>query len=179
MQNLQKYFGAFVEWCKRGYNINLLAIIIGVVLLFIPSHHAGILVLVSLAIIVISAVNAKAKYEYTTTHDETGTLCCPKCGSTDVNIQMFQENKSSRTVTKTKTTYEKKGHGCLYWLFIGWWFWIFDLMVWLLFTFPRLLIELNKKDKYVSNSKSVATTKNQYGYKRICVCQHCGHEWNS
>ena len=102
---------------------------------------------------------------------------CPKCDSRDVVVQTFQENKGEKTVTKTKSTYQEKKHGCLYWLFIGWWIWIFDLFLWLFLFIPRVLIHIGRKRKYKSKSRSVSKTTNDIGYKTLCVCQDCGYQW--
>lgn len=104
-------------------------------------------------------------------------MFCPKCGSTDVDVQLHQENIGGRTITKTKSKYKQKGHGCLWWLVIGWWWWIVDLFLWV-FMFPiRLIAQLFKKKKYVGNSTSVSSTKNKVQYKTIYLCKACGYHW--
>ena len=106
----------------------------------------------------------------------TGT-CCPKCGSSNVDIQLHQENVGGNTITTTKSRYKQKGHGCLWWLFIGWWWWMIDLMLWI-FIFPiRFLVQLFKKKKYVGKATSVSSTKNEIRYRTVCLCKSCGHHW--
>ena len=104
-------------------------------------------------------------------------MVCPKCGSENVNIQMLQENRGS--VTKTKTKY-KTGHGCLWWLAIGWWWWMVDLLFWLFAFIPRLIVAIivGMRKKRVGESTSTSVTINNIKYKKICLCQTCGHKWN-
>ena len=106
---------------------------------------------------------------------------CPKCGSTNVSIQTFQENRGTVTTSKTKSKYKEKGHGFLWWIFIGWWWWIIDLLSWIFFI-PRLILRLFaapfKKKKYKGTSSTVSTTINNVGYKTVCTCQNCGHSWS-
>lgn len=106
-----------------------------------------------------------------------GNMKCPKCRSTNIDIQVMQENTQSKTITKTKSKYKERGHGCLWWLIIGWWWWVIDLMLWVSLFFPRLVIQLFKKRKYKGKSKSVSTTKNNYTYKSFCFCKDCGYSW--
>lgn len=83
---------------------------------------------------------------------------CPKCGSENVNVQIVEKHSLS-----------KKGKGLVWWLFIGWWWWIIDLMLWFFLTIPRLFVQILKPSKYKMKSKTVS----------VCVCQNCGHNWNS
>ena len=102
---------------------------------------------------------------------------CPRCGSGNIDIQVFQENGGSTTVTKTKSKYKQKGHGCLWWLAIGWWWWIIDLLLWMFFFLPRFCIQLFKKKKYKGSATSVSQTKNKVAYKSFYVCKDCGNRW--
>ncbi len=105
-------------------------------------------------------------------------MTCPKCGSTNVTTQTFQENAGSTTVTTTKSKYKEKGHGCLWWLLIGWWWWIIDLLLWITMFLPRFCIKLFRKKKYVGDSASVSNTTTKINYKTVCVCADCGHRWD-
>lgn len=109
--------------------------------------------------------------------DNSKKTACPRCGSTNVNSQIFQENLGSSSVTNTRSKYKEKGHGCLWWLLIGWWWWIVDLCLWIFLFFPRLLIQLFKKKKYTGSSKSVSTTRNQISYRSVFLCNDCGNSW--
>ena len=105
-------------------------------------------------------------------------IVCPQCGSTNVRVEVQQENQGSVTTQKTKSKYkEDRRHGCLWWFFIGSWWWIIDLFIWIFAFIPRLLIHVGRKKKYTSTSTSVAKTKNIITYKTVCVCQNCGHNW--
>lgn len=79
---------------------------------------------------------------------------CGRCSSNNVTIQVIDEQNQ-----------EPKKHGILWWLFIGWWWFI---VKWTFFTIPALIFALLvDKDK---------NTKNKY--KRVAVCQNCGHTWS-
>ena len=108
-----------------------------------------------------------------------GAKRCPKCGSTNISFQVMQENTGSTTLTSTKSKYKEKGHGCLWWIFIGSWWWMIDLCLWIFLFIPRLIIQLCKKKKYKGTSNSVSQTVNQITYKSICQCQSCGHHWEA
>ena len=56
-------------------------------------------------------------------------ITCPKCGGTNIDISLQQENHGSTTITKSKSK-TKSGHGCLWWLFIGWWWVLIDACIW-------------------------------------------------
>ncbi len=80
-------------------------------------------------------------------------MICPKCGSTNVNVQVVNE---TQLVTKH--------HGIFWWIIIGWW-WIF--VKWLILTIPALLAAI-----FIGKRKKVKNTT-----KKIKVCQSCGHTW--
>lgn len=111
------------------------------------------------------------------TPKQSPIVYCSKCGSSNIDIQLHQENCGGSTVTRTKSHYREKGHGCLWWLIFGWWWWMVDLCIWI-FAFPiRLLFQVFKKKKYVGNTSSVSSTSNRIGYKTIYLCKSCGHHW--
>lgn len=78
---------------------------------------------------------------------------CPKCNSTNINIQITTDSKLV-----------DKHHGIIWWLFIGWW-WIF--VKWLFLTIPALFFAIfgHKKQKLVQKNIKNA------------VCQNCGYSW--
>lgn len=102
---------------------------------------------------------------------------CPKCNCTNVEVQIYQEHASSQTITKTKSKYKEKGHGCLWWLLIGWWWCFIDIFLWITLFIPRLLIRIFKKKKYVGKSTSVSSTTNQITYRSVFLCKGCGYHW--
>lgn len=107
------------------------------------------------------------------------SICCPKCGSRNIDMQVHQEQKGGATIAKTKSKYKQKGHGCLWWLLIGWWWWMVDLMLWICIFPVRLFIQLFKKKKYVGDSTTVSATTNKIKYKTICLCKSCGYHWEN
>ena len=114
---------------------------------------------------------------------QSGGITCSRCGSNNVNIQVIQENHGGTTITHTSGTMTEKGHGCLWWLLIGWWWKIIDLCLWLLL-FPYRFavwflgnVLFPKKHKYKTQSTSISTTSNKIVYKKICTCQNCGNSW--
>lgn len=108
---------------------------------------------------------------------ENKAIVCPKCGSSNVDIQLHQENQGSTTITNTKSKYKQKGHSILWWIFIGSWWWLVDIFLWIFLFVPRLLAKIFRKKKYVGKSTSVATTKNVVAYKSVCLCKNCGNHW--
>lgn len=86
--------------------------------------------------------------------NQTRKIICPKCQSNIIQVQAVSNTYSI-----------KKGHGCAYWIFIGWWL---ELILWIFFTIPRILIALfmPKRQKIVSEAHTIA------------VCQSCGYSWN-
>ena len=69
---------------------------------------------------------------------------CPKCGSSNVSVQMVSE---SELKTKHKSIW--------YWIFIGWWW---RPLLWIFLTIPMLLGKLfgRKDKKLVTKHKSIA-----------------------
>lgn len=82
-------------------------------------------------------------------------MICPKCGSNSVNIQSINQ-----------VHLRNVHHGCLWWLIIGFW-WI--PIKWTVFTLPAFIF------KIFGHSKQKAVNR----IKTVCVCQNCGHEWNT
>jgi len=76
-------------------------------------------------------------------------LKCKRCGSENVNIQVASEIK-------------RKRKGIIYWFIIGWWL---EIIMWLLFTLPWLIIKIFKPKKY--KSKMI----------KYAICQNCGYSW--
>ena len=106
-------------------------------------------------------------------------MYCPRCGSNNVNVQMFQEVSGSQTYSHTRTKTKQVGHGCLYWLIIGWWWWVVDVMIWIVAFVPRAIFALCRKRKYKSTSTTVSGTHNNISYRQMCVCQNCGNSWQA
>ena len=82
-------------------------------------------------------------------------MYCPKCGSSNVNVQIV-----------TQTQLKKKHHSVLWWLFVGWWWIPFK---WIFFTLPALIVKIFAPKKQKLKQKNVS----------MCVCQNCGHTWNA
>lgn len=80
---------------------------------------------------------------------------CPKCGNT--NIQITIANESNLV---------KEKPGCMWWLFIGWW-WI--PVKWLFFTIPALVLKLFVPAKIKLQQRSYT----------VAVCQNCGFHWKT
>ena len=76
---------------------------------------------------------------------------CPKCGSTNVSISVFNEVK------------QKARHGFLWWIFIGWWWRILWFICFGMWYFLFLLV----RGKKLVNVE-----------KKVAVCQQCGKSWN-
>ena len=80
---------------------------------------------------------------------------CPRCGGTNFTTQI---------ITDTHLDI-KKGHGCAYWLFIGWWL---QPLLWILLTLPMIIIKIFRPKKYTMNTT----------HRTVTICQQCGHTWN-
>lgn len=104
-------------------------------------------------------------------------MTCPKCGSDNIESTVFQENVGGKSVTKTKSKYKEKGHGFVWWLFVGSWWWIVDLLTWIFTFIPRVLLSPYKKDKGKGKERSVTKTNNKIKYKTIHLCEDCGYRW--
>lgn len=74
---------------------------------------------------------------------------CPKCGSTNVQVQAVSELK-------------EKHHSILWWLLFGW-YWV--PLKWLCFPLIALVVKVFKPKKY----KTV--------HNAMCICQDCGCTW--
>ena len=93
-------------------------------------------------------------------------ISCPRCNSNNISFQREQ----SGSVGASKTTF-RGGHGCLYWLLIGWWMWFFKAIFHICTLGIFLLIRRRKK--LVANT--VTGTKNIN--RTMAVCQSCGNSW--
>lgn len=103
---------------------------------------------------------------------------CPKCGSDHVDVQVFQENMGSETHNQSNFKLKEKGHGILWWLFIGWWWMPIKLILWIV-AFPFMaVLRLGRKKKYEGTSTGQSTTQNKIEYRRVFLCKDCGHTWN-
>lgn len=79
-------------------------------------------------------------------------MVCPNCGSTRVVVQAVTEVS------------EKRKKGCLYWLFIGWWW---EPLAWMVLGIFKLLhVLFARHTKIVSKTHSAA------------ICQDCGYRWS-
>jgi len=104
-------------------------------------------------------------------------MVCPRCGNPNVTVQVFQEQRGTTGFSVTKTRTKQVGRGCLYWLTIGWWWWMVDLVIWVVAFIPRALFALTRKRKYKSTSTTFTNTHNNIGYRQYYVCQSCGLTW--
>ena len=82
-------------------------------------------------------------------------MTCPKCGSSNVNVQMV-----------TDTQLKNKHHGIIWWLLIGWW-WV--PIKWFFLTIPALLVKI-----FIPKRQRIKQI-----HRAVCVCQQCGHTWDA
>ena len=82
-------------------------------------------------------------------------MICPKCNSENISVQVVSE-----------MSMKNKGHGALYWFFIGWWL---QPILWLLFTLPMIFIKIFKPKKYATKTKHTS----------MAICQNCGNKWKT
>ena len=94
-------------------------------------------------------------------------ISCPRCGSQNITFQREQTGNIGAGTNKVVIQTEK-GHSCLYWLLIGWW-WklIYFLMIgwwWNLLFKRHSLGGIN-----VRANKAINHT--------VAICQNCGNSW--
>ena len=109
---------------------------------------------------------------------ENTFITCPNCGNHEnISFQIFQENVGETTIENKKSFFKQKGHGLLWWLFIGWWWWFIDLILWVTIFPIRLLIQVCKKKKYKGKEIATSQTIREVKYKKSCTCPQCQHTW--
>lgn len=82
-------------------------------------------------------------------------ITCPRCGSQNITFQREQTGNIGAGTNKVVIQTEK-GHSCLYWLLIGWW--------WNLLFKRHSLGGIN-----VHANKAINHT--------VAICQNCGNSW--
>lgn len=92
---------------------------------------------------------------------------CPKCGSENVLIQREQTASIGAGSNKVVIEEAKKSKGCLYWMFIGWWW----KPIWLI-CFGWLKPLLGGKKRSGLNVHANKTFN-----RTVAVCQDCGYSW--
>jgi len=75
---------------------------------------------------------------------------CPKCGSENTRVEIINE------------THIKRKRNWVYWL-CG--LWLIDIMFWMLFFLPRLILQLIKGKEYKMVNKQ----------KKMLICNSCGY----
>lgn len=110
---------------------------------------------------------------------------CPKCGSENVNIETFQEEQGSKTITRRRFKVSETGkhHGFFWWVFVGWWWIPIKFTLWII-CFPIMLIaslfgRVFGRKSYKGKEKEKSVTRNRIGYTTVCVCQNCGKRWTT
>ena len=76
-------------------------------------------------------------------------MTCPKCNSSNTNVQMVTQIKN-------------KGRSIIWWIAIGWW-WV--IIKWTIFTLPALIFKI------------LAPKKQKAVHISVRVCQDCGNNW--
>lgn len=92
-------------------------------------------------------------------------MVCPKCGSEKVNVQREQ----TATIGGAHT-FGKKSHGIMYFLFIGWWIWIFKICFFPILILWRMLFGKRGKGLNTVTAQKVLN-------RTVAVCQDCGNSW--
>ena len=121
-----------------------------------------------------TAVNP-AQTNQTPMQNNQGGIRCPSCGSTNVDIQTFQEQKGTASIAHTHGSVGKGKHGCLWWILIGWWWEILSCV----YLFPiKLIATLKRKRREKSlDATTAGYAHNIIAYKTVCTCKNCGHHW--
>ena len=100
---------------------------------------------------------------------------CAKCGSGNIESQLFQEDLGTSTVFKTKT--RQLGHGLFYWIFLGWWIWIFKLVLWIVAFIPMAILKALRKKR--TKTTTVESTVRHIQYRTVFTCKNCGNVWSA
>lgn len=103
-----------------------------------------------------------------------GFMRCVRCGSENVESQLFQEDLGTSTMTRTST--RQIGHGVLYWVFLGWWIWIIKLVLWIIAFIPMAILKLLRKRRY--RTTTVESTVRNIQYRTVYTCRACGNVWS-
>ena len=105
--------------------------------------------------------------------EKENKIVCPYCSSDKILIQQVTQGSESKTKTKVYETH----HGCLYWVFVGWWIWMFKALLDLfLIGCTGGLYIFFKKKKQVGKEVGNTTTKNIN--TTVATCQNCGKTFN-
>lgn len=75
---------------------------------------------------------------------------CPKCGSENTRVEIINE------------THIKRKRNWVYWICC---LWLIDIMFWMLFFLPRLILQLFKGKEYKMVNKQ----------KKMLICNSCGY----
>lgn len=95
---------------------------------------------------------------------------CSRCGGSNIS---FQREETASIGGSMHSLNDKKGHGLFYWIFIGWWLWIFKWMMALCTLGISLLFTRKKKD----GIKGKTLTANKTFNRTMAICQDCGNTW--
>lgn len=102
---------------------------------------------------------------------KTANIACPRCGSNKIQIK---REKSGEISQKNRGVYVEKKHGVFYWLFIGWWIWIYQIMLDIL-TFGYTYRKRKQRRMILVDTYD----KNTDEWITIAICQDCGNTWRT
>lgn len=68
-------------------------------------------------------------------------MICPICRNENIEVKTFQEQAGSTQFQHTTSKYKEKGHGVVWWLFVGWWWLFVDITLWLCFFYSEVDIK--------------------------------------
>jgi len=100
----------------------------------------------------------------------SSVMQCPKCYSSNITFQREQTGNVGGSLSSYRFRDNRKG--CLYWIFIGWWFWVFKL-IFHVATLGIFLLFRRRRGKVTG--KTVSGTKNIN--QTMAICQNCGNSW--
>ena len=95
-------------------------------------------------------------------------MACPKCGSENITYHREQSGNVGLRQNTVIIKEQEKGHSCMYWICIGWWY---KPIYWLLigWWYKPLFGRRNKGGFNLNAEKTLNHT--------IAVCQNCGNSW--
>ena len=100
---------------------------------------------------------------------------CPKCGSENVSFQREQTASFGGSLHSFKNS--NKGHGCLWWICIGSWWWVVKFMWEMMKICCTCGLSLFFRGKKTNATKGKTVTATKTINRTVAVCQECGHSW--
>ena len=108
-------------------------------------------------------------------------MICPKCCSSDLRVNTYQDTARSISVSSRSGETNKQNHSCIWWITCGWWWELTKFTARVTFFFPRLILRLIsapfKNNKQPEKSSSIRSSIYNPKYITAYTCKKCGYRW--